>query len=123
MLVCIGSGTGPQNGVGLNANPSFDSNTCKLSSSDTSFTVKSEAIPAVTNTTACEDGWFTGYKNWCAKNSMDCVNNITQYYTLQWSQVERLVQGLFCNILSNMQSRKNICNLSKALPTFAYFKI
>ncbi|MGC2575030.1 MAG: hypothetical protein WA364_26260 [Candidatus Nitrosopolaris sp.] len=73
-----GSSTGPNNAPGQNANPSFDSNTCKLSSSDTSFTVKSEVIPAVTNTTACEDGWFTGYKNWCAKNSMDCVNNITQ---------------------------------------------
>jgi hypothetical protein len=34
-------------------------------------------MPAVTNTTACEDGFFAGYKNWCINHAVDCVENIT----------------------------------------------
>jgi hypothetical protein len=36
--------------------------------------------PAVTNTTACEDGWFNGYKSWCTNHAVDCVGNITSGY-------------------------------------------
>jgi hypothetical protein len=28
-------------------------------------------------TTACEDGFFAGYKNWCINHAVDCVENIT----------------------------------------------
>lgn len=31
---------------------------------------------AVTNTTACQDGFFNGYKNWCIKNAVNCIGNI-----------------------------------------------
>jgi hypothetical protein len=35
------------------------------------------AIPATTNTTACENGFFNGWKSWCLKNALDCVQNMT----------------------------------------------
>jgi hypothetical protein len=34
-------------------------------------------MPAVTNTTACKDGFFAGYKDWCIHHALDCVENIT----------------------------------------------
>jgi len=34
-------------------------------------------MPAVTNKTACMDGYLIGYKNWCNNHSLDCVQNIT----------------------------------------------
>jgi hypothetical protein len=33
--------------------------------------------PAETNTTACQDGFYNGYKNWCINHAVDCVENIT----------------------------------------------
>ena len=35
-------------------------------------------IPAVTNTTACQIGFFSGWKNWCSNHAVDCVQNITR---------------------------------------------
>jgi hypothetical protein len=34
-------------------------------------------MPAITNVTACKDGFFTGYKEWCTNHAVDCVGNIT----------------------------------------------
>jgi hypothetical protein len=31
----------------------------------------------VTNTTACQDGFFNGWKNWCSNHAVDCVQNFT----------------------------------------------
>jgi hypothetical protein len=47
--------------------PELDNNTCSLGG-------------AVTNTTACEDGWFNGWKNWCTNHAIDCVTNVTLGY-------------------------------------------
>jgi hypothetical protein len=72
-----GSLTGPQNGPGANWNPNteFDNGTCRPSPS---FTLSNGIVmPAVTNTTACQNGWFSGYKDWCINHAVDCVQNIT----------------------------------------------
>jgi hypothetical protein len=75
-----GSLTSPQIAPGVNWNPELDNNTCALKGSYI-LTYPKEAygtvIPAVTNTTACKDGWFNGYKNWCVNHAVDCVENIT----------------------------------------------
>ena len=34
-------------------------------------------MPAVTNTTACMNGFFDGYKNWCINHALNCIGNIT----------------------------------------------
>ena len=72
-----GSLTGPQNAPGSNWNPEFDNNTCRLTPSSTLDNPKGAVIPAVTNKTACEDGFYNGYKNWCVNHAVDCVENIT----------------------------------------------
>ena len=33
--------------------------------------------PTVTNTTACIDGFFNGWKNWCINHTVNCVKNFT----------------------------------------------
>jgi hypothetical protein len=35
-------------------------------------------MPAVTNTTACQNGWFSGWKDWCINHAVNCVQNITR---------------------------------------------
>jgi len=35
------------------------------------------AIPAVTNTTACKNGFFVGWKYWCINHAVHCVENMT----------------------------------------------
>jgi hypothetical protein len=72
-----GSLTGPQNAPGSNWNPEFDNNTCRLAPSSTLDNPKCAVIPAVSNKTACEDGFYNGYKNWCINHAVDCVQNIT----------------------------------------------
>lgn len=72
-----GSSTGPQiQPGGLNENPEFSNDTCKLSHSN--ILGDGSIEPAVTNKTACEDGFFSGYKNWCTHNAADCIDNITK---------------------------------------------
>ena len=66
-----GSNSGPQNNASLNEYPTFDNNTCSLVKSTTLN------IPAVTNMTACEDGWYDGYKIWCNNHAVNCVQNFT----------------------------------------------
>jgi hypothetical protein len=75
-----GSLTRPQFAPGSNWNPEFDNNTCGLSPSSILDNPKGAVIPAVTNVTACKDGWFSGYKNWCINHAVDCVGNITMGY-------------------------------------------
>lgn len=70
-----GSNSGPNNNATLNEYNEFDPTHCKISPSDTSFTSKN--IPAVTNTTSCEDGWFAGWKHSCFQHSLDCIENMT----------------------------------------------
>jgi hypothetical protein len=60
-----GSITGPQFAPGSNWNPELDNNTCHITPSSTLDNPKGAVIPAVTNTTACQDGFYNGYKNWC----------------------------------------------------------
>lgn len=66
--------------IGSNWNPKLDNNTCGLapiSTLDYTKDFKGVVIPAVTNTTACIDGFFNGWKNWCINHAIDCVENIT----------------------------------------------
>ena len=72
-----GSLTGPQFAPGSNWNPELANNTCGLTPSSTLDNPKGAVIPAVTNVTACQDGFFNGWKNWCSNHSVDCVENIT----------------------------------------------
>ena len=72
-----GSLTGPIFEKGANWNPEFDNNTCGLHSSYTLDNPKGVVIPAVTNVTACKEGFFIGYKNWCINHAVNCVQNIT----------------------------------------------
>src|SRR5215469_13007539 len=58
----------------------LDSNTCALGGSQILTypkEVNGTVIPAVTNTTACKDGFSAGYKNWCINHAVDCVENMT----------------------------------------------
>ena len=70
-----GSNSGPQNNASLNEYPTFDNNTCSLVKSTTLN--NGALIPAVTNTTACEDGWYDGYKIWCNNHAVNYVQNFT----------------------------------------------
>ena len=63
--------TGPQNGPGENWNPMDGLGGCAISPS---FTLDNGSVmPAVTNTTACINGFFDGWKNWCGNHALDCV--------------------------------------------------
>lgn len=72
-----GSSAGPNNAPGQNADNEFTNYMCRLHQSDTSFWPKNLVVPATTNTTACENGFFAGWKDWCTKNAVDCVENMT----------------------------------------------
>jgi hypothetical protein len=69
-----GSLTGPQFAPGVNWNPysEFNNNTCAIY-----YPKEGSVIPAITNTTSCLEGFFAGWKNWCSKNAVDCVQNMT----------------------------------------------
>jgi hypothetical protein len=74
-----GSSTAPVGPQG-NQNTEFDSNTCKLSPSDAGFDYLipfRTTLPAITNTTACQDGFLAGWKHWCVTYPVDCVSNMT----------------------------------------------
>jgi hypothetical protein len=70
-----GSLKDPQFAPGVNWNPELG-NTCHISAISWRL-ANGIVMPAVTNTTACEDGFFAGYKNWCINHAVDCVENIT----------------------------------------------
>jgi hypothetical protein len=71
----IGSLKDPQIASGANQNPELDNNTCRPNPA--SVLNDAAVMPAVTNTTACKDGFFVGYKNWCINHALNCVGNIT----------------------------------------------
>lgn len=78
-----GTLTGPQFGKDANWNPysESDNNICVLGGSymlEYPKEVYGIVIPAVTNTTACQIGFFSGWKNWCSNHAVDCVQNITR---------------------------------------------
>jgi hypothetical protein len=60
---------------GANWNPTLDNNTC--SKSIPSILNDGVVMPVVTNTTACLDGWYAGWKNWCINHALNCVGNLT----------------------------------------------
>ncbi len=67
-----GSLSGPTFGKNANLYPEFYNNTCALKSSyvlDYPKEVYGIIIPAVTNTTACINGWFSGWKDWCSSHT------------------------------------------------------
>jgi hypothetical protein len=70
-----GSNSGPQNNSTQNSYPTFDNNTCSLSNSSTLS--NGIIMPAITNATSCQDGWYNGYKSWCNNHSLDCIQNVT----------------------------------------------
>jgi Tfp pilus assembly protein PilF len=74
-----GSNSGPQNNSTLNQYPTFNNNTCSLVNSSTlnAASTLNVVLPAITNTTSCQDGWYNGFKVWCNNHSLDCVQNIT----------------------------------------------
>ena len=57
-----------------NSYPEFDNYTCALHNSTVI------QYPPVTNTTACIDGFFVGYKDWCISHAVNCVGNMTLGY-------------------------------------------
>ncbi|MGB6529791.1 MAG: hypothetical protein WBF33_16925 [Candidatus Nitrosopolaris sp.] len=72
-----------QFGKDANWNPysESDNNICALGGSymlEYPKEVYGIVIPAVTNTTACQIGFFSGWKNWCSNHAVDCVQNITR---------------------------------------------
>jgi Tfp pilus assembly protein PilF len=69
-----GSNTGPQHNSTQNNYPEYTDNTCSLSNSSTYSGI---IIPAVTNKTACQNGFFSGYKVWCSAHTVNCVGNVT----------------------------------------------
>jgi Flp pilus assembly protein TadD len=66
----------PQNSPTANWYPELKNDTCAPSPSYKSGNI---VIPAVTNTTACEHGYFQGWKDWCSdiKHAVGCIGNIT----------------------------------------------
>jgi hypothetical protein len=75
-----GSLKSPQIAPSANWYPELDSNTCALGGSQILTypkEVNGTVIPAVTNTTACKDGFSAGFKNWCINHAVDCVENMT----------------------------------------------
>ena len=76
-----GSLTGPQYNPG--SNWYSDSGNCVINNGSVLQyppKVAGVVIPAVTNTTACQDGWANGWKFWCINHAVDCVGNITSGY-------------------------------------------
>jgi hypothetical protein len=57
----------------------FDNNICRLSNSSVLY-YTGAIIPAVTNTTACQNGFFAGWKDWCINHAVNCVGNLTLGY-------------------------------------------
>jgi hypothetical protein len=73
-----GSLKSPQIDTNANYFPQLDNNTCGLSNS--SVLSNGAIMPAVTNQTACQNGFFAGWKNWCLDHAVNCVRNITSGY-------------------------------------------
>jgi hypothetical protein len=73
--IMAGSLKSPQIASGANWNPELDNNTCSKNSA--SVLNDAAVMPAITNVTACKDGWFAGYKEWCTNHAVDCVGSIT----------------------------------------------
>lgn len=69
-----GSLKSPQIAPGVNENTELG-NLCAISPSSTLS--NGIVMPAVTNTTACIDGFFNGWKNWCINHAFDCIQNFT----------------------------------------------
>ena len=71
-----GSETGPLFTPGDNYNPMHIlGGICAPSPSYT--TSNGVIMPAITNTTACQNGFYSGYKTWCINHAVNCVQNIT----------------------------------------------
>lgn len=75
-----GSLKDPQIEAGSNFNPNSNefANLNGICLIHTASVLNDAAVmPAATNTTACEDGFFAGYKDWCIHHAVDCVENMT----------------------------------------------
>jgi hypothetical protein len=81
-----GSLKDPQIEPGSNFNPNSNdfadvNNTCGTSSGDKSPSASvlntGAVMPVVTNRTACQDGFFIGYKDWCMSHAVNCAGNMT----------------------------------------------
>jgi hypothetical protein len=78
-----GSLTGPRYDPGSNWYPNSENYTCALNGGQVlEYPPKVNGVvdPAVTNTTACQDGFFNGWKYWCTNHAVNCVGNITSGY-------------------------------------------
>jgi hypothetical protein len=58
--------------------PQLDNSTCKLTNASVLW--RGAILPAVTNQTACQNGFYDGWKTWCAHNAVNCVGNLTSGY-------------------------------------------
>jgi tetratricopeptide (TPR) repeat protein len=67
----------PGNTPNANWYPFYSNDTCIIHPSSTP--ANGRVMPAVTNTTACQDGFWDGWKDWCSnpKYAVDCITNIT----------------------------------------------
>lgn len=71
--------SGSQTAPDSDLNVYQESDNCELTNASVSW--KNDAIlPAVTNTTACHNGFIAGWKTWCTNNAVDCVGNLTSGY-------------------------------------------
>jgi hypothetical protein len=78
----LGTLTSPWMQPGANVNPThffYHLGSCQINPSPSKLN-NGKVIPAVTNTTACIDGFFNGWKNWCSNHAVDCVQNFTIGY-------------------------------------------
>ena len=59
-------------------------------------------MPAVTNTTACEDGFFTRWKDWCLSHAVNCIGNMTtgDYPPIISEAREQYVNGCLKNVVA-----------------------
>ncbi|MGC2573352.1 MAG: hypothetical protein WA364_17700, partial [Candidatus Nitrosopolaris sp.] len=58
--------------------PQLHDYTCRLANA--SVIGNGAILPAVTTQTACENGFYDGWKVWCIHNAVNCVGNMTLGY-------------------------------------------
>ena len=92
-----------------NSYPEFDNYTCALQNSTII------QYPPVTNITACIDGFFVGYKDWCINYAVNCVGNMTLGYLPDvlikkiWETHQQYMKGY--NAANN--SSLNVCPIGE----------
>jgi hypothetical protein len=74
----VGSSKSPNININTNEYPQLHDYTCELTNA--SVTGGGAILPAVTNITACQNGFFAGWKDLCINHAVNCIGNITSGY-------------------------------------------